>query len=174
MIGFIVFGLGMYVLIKALLELSRKKSISIIDTNDSDTPEEFYDRVEALIRENVDTREILEEISEFRKAEEDKTRLKPEVSRDQLIMRQQMKVLRHSDSAGIARLEREDLHKDINLEAKTVPISERRLSTKMDKKKENHKHEHHDHDCDMEEDYLDERMKMIIYSEILSKPKAYK
>lgn len=168
------FGLVIYILFKGFTDLIKKEKAKTVEVDLKDTPEEFYDRVEALIKDNVDTSEILEEIAEFRKAEEDKTRLKPEVSRDQLIMRQQMKVLRHSDSSGIARLEREDLHKDINLEAKTVPISERRLSTKMDKKKENHNHEHHDHDCDMEKDYLDERMKMIIYSEILSKPKAYK
>ena len=84
-----------------------------------DTPESFLSRVKGLIEDEVMGLELMEEINEYRRVKTDPDaninhghqHIQPEETRDDRIMREQLKEFRHSESAGIARLEREDLHR---------------------------------------------------------------
>ncbi|NLY63330.1 MAG: hypothetical protein GX074_05685 [Erysipelothrix sp.] len=138
-----------------------------------DTPESFLSRVKGLIEDEVMGLELMEEINEYRRVKTDPDaninhghqHIQPEETRDDRIMREQLKEFRHSESAGIARLEREDLHRDFDFANYTTPTEFKPEPVKVEVLEESN------NPLGLFADQ-DEVLKALIYSEILDKPKS--
>lgn len=165
-----VVGIIVYVIISD--KIKNKRNQELLLRMEEETPEEFLSKVEGLIEDEKAAEEIKRDLEEYRQAESNKGRLSPETTRDEMIMRQQLKVLRHSDSTGIARQERADLHKDFDLKKESVKQKDAPLRTITVTSCEHNHEDYEDHFLRL--DNQKELAKAFIYAEVLAKPKAYR
>lgn len=147
------------------------------DPVEADSPESFLGKVKHIIEDEFMAEELREEIKKYRSKKTDPDananhghpHLQPEVTRDDTIMREQLKEFRHSESVGLDRLNREDLHRPFDLSDQKGTLSDQYQKNDLDLSQEQD---------DSLEDGLnlfgdqDEVLKALIYSEILDKPKS--
>lgn len=167
----IIYLIAIVIFVKKMKEkISERPTINYDDTFVDETPEQYLQEVYNLGK-NAEAEQLEKKIMEFRDEQYHSEGLKPLISRDETILREELKEFRHSQATGMAREDQSVFHKPFRLSELKEPLT-----------KEEHDSMFHQPLAEVVEvvessdlnlfGNSDEMLKSFIYHEVLSKPKS--